>query len=73
MLLQAALVFRSVGTVRATLLRVFAALDLQMVLHVPEPTVALVATRTPEATRFLVQAAAARSLGHFEARAIRRR
>lgn len=46
--LQAALVLGPVRTVRAAFLRVLAALDPQMVLHVPEPTVALIALGTPK-------------------------
>lgn len=72
MLLQAALVFGPVGTVGAALLRVLAALDLQVVLHVPEPTVAFVAPRAAKATGPLVQAAG-RPLGHPEARAVGRK
>ena len=72
MLLQAALVFGPVGAVGAALLRVLAALDLQVVLHVPEPAVAFVAPRATKTTGPLVQAAG-RPLRHPEARAVGRK
>lgn len=53
--LQAALVLRSVRTVRAAFVGILAALNLQMIPHVPEPTVSFVAPGTPEASRFPVQ------------------
>lgn len=61
---QAAPIFRTMRAVRAALLRILAAFDLQMVLHVPQPTVTLPALRTLVATWILVEAA--RSLGNLQ-------
>lgn len=69
--LQATLVFGSVRAIRAAFRWIFAALDPQMVLHVPQPTVTFVASRASEATRFPIQAAA-RSRWYLEARTIGR-
>lgn len=62
MFLQTASVFGAMWTVRAALLRLLAALDLQMILHVPQPAVFLAALRTLEGARFLVEVIA-RSFG----------
>ena len=69
-LLQAAFVFRSVRAVRAVLLRVFAALDSQVILHVSQPTITFVALWASEATWLLVQTAA-RFPRHLDVWAIR--
>lgn len=54
MFLQTALVFGTMWTIGATLGRILAALDLQVVPHVPQPAIILAAPRTVEATRSLV-------------------
>lgn len=54
-LLQAPLVPGAMRTVRTTLLRIFAALDLQVGLHVSQPAVAVAAFRTREAAGSLVE------------------
>lgn len=54
-LLQTALVFGAMRAVRAALCRILAALDLQVILHIPQPAVTFTAPRAPEATRFLVE------------------
>lgn len=45
---QTALVLGAVGAIRATLLRILAAFDLQVAPHVPQPAVILAAVRTLE-------------------------
>lgn len=54
-LVQASLVLGTMGTVRTTLLRVLAALDLQVGLHVPQPAVTVAASRARKATGILVE------------------
>lgn len=66
---QTALVFRAMRAVRAALLRILAALNLQVVLHVPEPAVTLATVRTLVTTWILVEAA--RSLRNLQARRAR--
>lgn len=68
--LQTALVFSSMRTVGTALLRLLAALDFQMVLHVPQPAVFLAALRALEGARFLVEIAG-RSLESLRIRVIR--
>lgn len=59
-LVQASLVLGAMRAVRTTLLRILAALDLQVGLHVSQPAVSVAAFRTREATRPLVEV---RSIG----------
>lgn len=68
--LQTASVFGTMWTVGAALLRLLAALDLQMILHVPQPAVFLAAFRTLEGARFFVEVIA-RSFGSLRIRVSR--
>lgn len=54
-LVQASLIPGAMRTVGTTLLRILAALDLQVSLHVPQPAVTVAAPRTRKTTGVLVE------------------
>lgn len=68
--LQATSVFGAMWTIGAAFFRFLAALDLQMILHVPQPAVFLAALRALEGAWFLVEVIA-RPLGNLRIRIIR--
>lgn len=53
--MKAALVFGAMRAIRATLLRILAAFDLQVTPHIPVPAVILAAIRTLKDTRVLIE------------------
>lgn len=69
--MQTALVFGTMRAVRATLLRILSAFDLQVTPHIPQPSVVLAAIRALEETRFLVEITGKFYLGNLRVRAIR--
>lgn len=71
MFMQTALVFGAMRAIRATLLRILPAFDLQMTPHVPQPSVILAAIRTLEETRFLIEITGKFYLGNLRVCAIR--
>lgn len=67
---QAASVLGAMWTIGAAFFRFLATLDLQVILHVPQPTVFLAAFWALERARFLVEVIAP-SLGNLRIRIIR--
>lgn len=69
--LQTALIFRTMWTVRATLGRIFAALDPQVIPHVSQPAIILATLRTLEATWISVDVFRSSKRSFFRAQTIR--